>query len=160
MALDLRFLDGFDHYTSLLLKWSFGTGTVSPTGGRFGGGRLTNIGTPLIRPTKVFENQPSYAVGWAVKFTGAGGPTNVTILTLMDGATVQVQLQYTNAGVVQLLRGATIIAIGTTVLEAQQWYYLEFGVTIHPPTGNFVLRINGTTEFSGSSANTRNTASN
>ncbi|TPI86370.1 hypothetical protein [Mesorhizobium sp. B2-8-9] len=84
------------------------------------------------------------------------------ILVFYDGASIQCGISINAVGKLIFWRGtnATVIATGTTTLSPNSWYFLEAKVTFHNTTGAYEIRLGGTSEMSGSGANTRNTANN
>jgi hypothetical protein len=97
-------------------------------------------------------------VGFALKVSFNGGTQK--FLALMDGATEQVYLTVQTDGKIRLYNGdGTLLGTSTdTPFTAATWIYVELGVTIHNSAGTFELRFNGVSEFSGSGADTQNSA--
>lgn len=167
--MSLRFLDSFDHYVTADLgkKWGTSFGTSGTMVIQAGAGRR---GTSSLRFTsmngtggtqavviKAFENQTTWILGFSFFFTVIPAATS-NICQFMDGSTTQVDMQFTSSGTIQPARGGAIIAGASTALSANVSYYLEFAVTIHPTAGSVIIRANGTTIYSATNVNTRNTA--
>lgn len=171
------FIDGFDFYTGtgadqLQSIWDTGSAVGSFTAvgnGVFSYGRSVNLASGLL--TKSFINITGGGTGqWATIYgclhyvpnTTLGDDT-VQFLQLVDGATNQLNLRVTAAGVIKLYRNATLLATGTTTLVAGQTYFMAFKAVINSVTGSFDLLLSGpgvynTAEisFSGNTANTAN----
>lgn len=83
--------------------------------------------------------------------------TGVSFIRLYgdNGATNQLNIQVDSAGHLLVLRGATTVITGTTVLQDNAWYFLELSATISTTTGSLQLRLNGHIEgnFSGNTKN-------
>jgi uncharacterized protein YbaA (DUF1428 family) len=150
----LIFADGFDHYESadILRKWTnisgwtptFGaispgvyTGWARPPGGQ--GLRFTNtnqcIGRQLATPIATFIS------GFYVYIEGAGasGP----IAMFRDNGTEQVSVRLDASGHVLFSRNGTTLATSTSVMLLNTWYHVEVKSTIHPSTGTYEVRVNG-----------------
>jgi len=162
----LRFVDGFDHYTTptqALRKWTANytsyPGTFGGTStGRFSGGsyHINNCysGNPLI---KTLDAQPTWILGTAHKFNMI--TTGVQVFAVLDGNTLQMDVRQNADGTMSVTRNGTVL--GTTpsaVGLANQWNYYEFKTTIHPTAGAYELRVNGQSLLSATNVNTRNTA--
>jgi len=162
----LRFVDGFDHYTTqahVVRKWTANPASYAPvfggtTNGRFTGGSFHISGcytnNQLI---KTLDPQPTWVLGVAHKFNII--TTGVQIVALMDGNTQQVDVRQNADGTMSVTRNGTVL--GTTpsaVGLTNQWNYYEFKATIHPTAGAYELRVNGQSLISATNVNTRNTA--
>jgi len=151
----LRFLDGFDHYTSLAQKYEIaGTGEIGSTGGRTGNGYF---GASEFRKTLAANTQ--WIVGCAFRIPSPLVINNaiIRLYEQMPGGP-QITVTFDTDYRFRVRRGGdggTIIGASTNSFVLNAWYYIEFKVTIHSTAGSFELRVNGTTETSASSVNTR-----
>ena len=160
----LVFCDSFDHYATAdrLKKWTADAGSGSPTvssGGRFGN-RLVcaSSATAVNGLSKTVTSLATYVVGFAFQYDSllAG---DLIFFNVLDSGTSHLDLRLTNTGTVRITRNGTTLATGATVLSATTWYYLELKFTIaDAPNGVYDLHINGVSEFSSSTADTRNGA--
>lgn len=156
------FLDSFDHYATanLTSKWSgqTGTNTIGPVGQNSTNGlRQTNGDNQVNRALGV--NAATLIVGRAFRFLTAPTTANYPLLNIRDGTTNQVRLVLNSLKQLELQNGSgAVLSTGTTVLSVSTFYYLELKATINNTTGSYELRINGTTEFSGTNADTQNSA--
>lgn len=154
----LRFADGFDHYAvgDILAKWTVvPTGPASMITGRFGSGQAARFAAWNRTVTKVIDAQATWIVGFA--FRSAALVTSGVLVRFLDGAVVHVDLRLDASGHLFFTRnGTTIGSVGTTVLSASTYYYLEVKVTISDTVGVAALRINGVSELNGTSLDTRN----
>jgi len=164
--MSLLFMDGFDTYAvagSFLSgnRWaSFGPGDGSPvhnyvpTSGVKGGPclQMTNSFTHMYKNLSAVHN--TLIVGfWFLSTTNHAGVRHFILLTRDSAATTQSQvvLAINASEQFELYRGnlVTLLAAGTTVLAQNRWYYAELKVNM-ADAGSYELRINGVTEFSGS----------
>lgn len=160
----LRFLDSFSHYTTTLQKWTSESGSViSTSAGRFGNGAITFPGSGRWA-RKVLDAQQTWIIGFGYKYPAPLTTTN-PVLTLEDGATIQVSLYIDSGGHLRLYRGSssgTLLATGTTVLSSGAFYYIELKVKIATGTsGTYEVHINGAQEaaLTSAAANTSNSGS-
>lgn len=149
-------LDGFEYSTS----GSTYTGKFWPIDN-------WQITTDYVRT----GNQSAYALtsaGWSVanKVTLIVGFAlyNISdvnsdrIISFYEGATEQCYLFINSSFILEFKRGdGTILATGTTVLQADVWYYIEVKVTINNSTGAVEVRLNGSgsAELSASGVDTQ-----
>ncbi|MDD3028846.1 MAG: hypothetical protein PHS57_00990 [Alphaproteobacteria bacterium] len=163
----LRFIDGFDHYTTLtqmLYKWttsSSGNAAPNQTGRRAGSLAVTTGGS-VGYFSKLIDSQSTWIIGFALKIGSA--PTNErSFLVLYDSAgTAQVSLSLTTANLIQAYRGdmATLLVAATSALSSTGWCYLEMKVTIADSGGSLevrkdgapILTYTGDTKYSSSNA--------
>src|ERR1043166_250436 len=92
------------------------------------------------------------------------GANAITVLQHFDtvGNSIQLQLQISTAGTLQLFRNATLIATYATIpFVANTQYHFEGKTTIDPSSGVCQVRLNGNTtpviNFSGNTRNSANT---
>lgn len=156
----LKWTEGFEIHQSmtyLARKYAVGSGTLSVQTGRLFGS--AGSGSSLILTTPSFGLQNTWTIGFGFKIN-TSVPT--TAVTLLSGASEQCKIVPTSSGggyVWVLKRGSTTIATGPTELDFGVWYYVELQVTARDGTdGVYELRIDETTEFSGSMVNLANTA--
>lgn len=156
----LRFMDGFDHWgtgssVTTVGKWSAGNATPSAAVARTGpySFRLTQTGTA---DTKPYVTSGGAIVGVAVRTDGGvlGSGGGEEVIMIREGTTTTHLALAIVAGVLQIRRGTTVIATGTSVLAANSWYYLELLAVIHDTTGSYEVRVDGVPEpgLSGPSA--------
>lgn len=155
----LRFVDSWDHYTTLLEKWTttFGTGTLSISAGN---GRR---GTPSLRfvtstqtayVQKTIDAQATWTVGFWVKVSSfASAPI---LMSFMDDTVEHMRLHATAAGLLVASRAGTTLGTSSSGLTLNTGAYVEYKVTINDTTGAYEIKVNGTSVLSGSSADTRN----
>lgn len=154
----LRFIDGFDHYSTYLQKWTSVSSNTSPSSGaaRFGTAGHNQGSSRWIR--KTLDAQPTWTIGTAVKSND-----NIAdmFLSLMDGTSIQILLYMDRAaGEFRVYRGTFAAQLGSSgfyTVNQGVWNYIEFQGTIHNSTGSYEVRINGTTVLSGSGLDTQAT---
>lgn len=157
----LLFVDGFDHYETadLARKWtSSSNASIAAGAARYGAGGLRLSSAAFgAYVSRGFGARASWIVGCAFKVNSFA--TETVVIGLRDAGSYQVQLRIQTNGLLRLVRGndSATLATGSTALSSGSWYYLELKATINDATGSYTVRINGATEFSGSSADTQAT---
>lgn len=156
----LLFGDSFDHYTTALEKWSATNGGFSfgNSNGRFSTGAFTTGGGDNGVRKTLPSSYATLILGFAYKHSavGATGP----LAGFLDSGTGQFSVWKSALDRLEVRRGGTLVATGTTVLASSVFYYIELKVTFHDTTGAYELRINEATELSATNVNTRSTANN
>ena len=154
----LLFCDSFDHYTTVLQKWTFtsvsGSGaaiTIGSSSGRFTNGLRAT--TPNSGNYMIYKTLPSgddvIIVGAAVRISNYP-TTNVPVFSLREASGPQhhCEIRINSAGKLFVTRNATAVgSAGTTTLSLNVWYFIEAKVTVHDSTGAAEVRINGVTEL-------------
>ncbi|MDX9689775.1 MAG: hypothetical protein RBT70_04815 [Alphaproteobacteria bacterium] len=148
----LRFIDGFDHYTTTAAyayKYTAYTASAAPGVGRRGGSnaaRFANYGGDYL--LKTLDDQATWIVGFAYKRDYASNDEK-PILQLRDNTgAVQVALcMHGIDGLLRLWRGdqTTLLATSSIALPTGSWNFIELKTTIHDTTGSMELRVNGVT---------------
>ncbi|AFU88417.1 hypothetical protein CcrSwift_gp099 [Caulobacter phage CcrSwift] len=117
------------------------TGTAVGTDEFFMGCSLYMAGTASGGYIMAFQNSTPVLDG-SVTFSTGSAPT-------------QLSIRLTGSMTLAIYRGATLLATGTTVLTAGQWYRIEARIVISN-TGVFDIRLNGNPEitFSGDTYDT------
>ncbi|QQR69246.1 MAG: hypothetical protein IPI58_00745 [Alphaproteobacteria bacterium] len=148
----LRFMDGFDHYTTTAsygYKYSTYTVSAAPSTGRRSGSaaaRLGNYGGDYIQ--KVMDDQTTWIVGFAYKREAAGN-SELPLVQLKDSTgSVQSGLyMHCSDGLLRLWRGdmSTLLATSSSAIPLNTWCYIELKTFINDTTGTLELRVNGTT---------------
>lgn len=157
----LIYFEGFENWSSMTdavstTGWT-GTGSLTQGTGRYTG-KSFFLGSSGQYVNYAVNNLATITVGFGVMFTTIS-TTSQTFFQLMDGSSVQLQLvRDGTTGNISLQRNTTTLATGSTVIGVGNWYFIELTAVINDSTGSYELRINGTTEFSGSSQDTKNTA--
>lgn len=176
----LLFMDTFDHYNwsnDRLKKWTWENAsgwnaTASSAGAlAYPGGGITIQPTAGGNNVFLVKTLPSnYATGiiggWF--YFSSTMTTGDFIISFMDGASRQVSVCGDGAGRIIVARGGsggsagTLLATSTNTLALGVWYHIEMKATIHNTTGDYEVRVNGTSTgwipAQGGTANTRNTA--
>lgn len=132
-----------------------------PTNTGYTGRLAGNANRPTHLTTPSLGSAATWITGFGFKRSSSASHY---YMDLYLGASRQLSLQFhaTDPGnywTVKLLRGATVLASGTTELAFDTWYYIELKATIHASTGAYEIRINESSEFSGSGANTAESGS-
>ncbi|NCC04323.1 MAG: hypothetical protein EOM37_09840 [Proteobacteria bacterium] len=148
----LRFMDGFDHYTTTAsFGYKYNTYAVSatPSTGRRSGSnaaRLGNYGSDYIM--KTIDDQTTWLVGFAYKREAAGN-SELPLVQLRDSTgSIQIGLyMHCIDGLLRIWRGdmSTLLATSSSAIPLNTWCYIELRTFINDTTGTLELRINGTT---------------
>jgi hypothetical protein len=141
----LRFVDSFDHWAigDALEKYSAAsTASCSIGTGRNSTSSFRGAGVNNASLSRSLDNQASWVVGLAIKWTGFSVNTG-PFIALLDSATSQCDLRVTSGGELQVTRGGTQLAITSGLgLTTGAWYFIEFKVTIDN-AGSYAVRVNG-----------------
>ena len=163
--MSLLWIDGFEGY---------GTtpgGTPSPSGvigrryvvnqesnmdvetGRISGYALQFTTTSCLCQTPALNTNATLIVGFAFKINEFD---NNTLMQMMDGATLGMNLQLMSSGEIRVRRGVTDLDTTSGLgLSINTWYWLEFKVLVNSTTGSYELRIGGTNVLSDSGISTQ-----
>jgi hypothetical protein len=152
----LRVIEGFDYYSQALSTakgWNAPSPVWTITAGRLGGqaarlgSNMTVVltrplgGTPLSGTTQVF--------GVALRINTAA-PLAARALFFNANGGIGVDA----ARKVNLFNAAqTSVAVGTTILNLAQWYYLEVKLFLNGASGTGAVHLNGLSEIGTTTAN-------
>jgi len=156
----LLFVDSFSHYTNPLDKW---TGIVGTTNNYFqiaagigrngaSGMRTIDYGNGAYGPiVKTIPGGSKSAIIMGFAFSRPNPLLGaLTVATFYDGTSnppnlvEQVRIELNTAlGVFRVMRGATVLGQGTTVLHANSFMYIELKALISATVGTIDLHING-----------------
>lgn len=149
----LRFIDGFDHYTTLaqfLYKYveTGSSSYVSLDTGRRSGSNGVKLYSSSGYITKTLDDQATWIVGAAVKL-GTFPTSTGTLFQFRDNTgTVQASLCVSTTGTLALYRGSTsgtLLASSPGALTTGAWNFIECRLTIADSGGYFEARVNGET---------------
>jgi hypothetical protein len=154
-----RFMDSFDLYdtATMFTHWDVpGGGQIVP-GGRTGN-CLESSGINNGPSIKILDAQPTWIVGFALKWPGVG---EIDVLTWLDGTNRQCHLSVVDAsGKLGVFRDGTLLGgSGSYCLRPGVWYYIEWKLHIAGGTGgSSVVRVDGIERITIAGANTQATA--
>jgi len=147
----LRFIDGFDHYTTaaqFAYKYNEAASSsyVYLETGRRSGSNAVKLYSSSGYITKTLDDQSTWIVGAAVKI--ASYPNgNGALFTFRDNTgSAQACVCVTSGGTLSLLRGTTsgtTLATSSNSLMTGAWNYIEAKITIADSGGVFEVRVNG-----------------
>jgi len=145
----LRFIDGFDHYTtsaSALLKWTaVNSGSSFNATGRRSGSLAASF--PYSNGSyisKTLNDQNTWIVGGAFYFTNFGG--NYPFMKFIDNtSSIQCTVHITSAQQVSIYRGdgSTLLGTSSATIPMNAWVYLEIKLFINDTTGTFEVLLGG-----------------
>lgn len=173
--MSLCFLEGFDYIGALdfsgaalqaeLLKtWDAGNLTAgSPdsllAGGWGGGFCLDWSDDSSCYLTKVLTDRQEWWVGFAYCTPSNFITDHIILYAQTTGDDTQCYLMLdADSRHLQVVCGSTTLGTGSQVLLPGHWYYVEVYFNIDDTAGAFEVKINGVTDFSASSIDTRNVA--
>lgn len=145
----VKFQDGFEHYTTILDKWSATNGGNQGIGayGRNGSQGLYAVHNVGGCRKDLPASYGTLICGFAFQRTVAG-TSGLSFFYFTDANTEQVSLRLSAGGTAELTRQGTVLATGTTVLAVNAFNYIELKI-VCADAGSYELRINGILEFSG-----------
>ena len=147
----LRFIDGFDHYTTrdqLLYKYNTAGSSsyVVLDDGRRAGSQAVRLYAGSGYIVKSFDEQATWVAGVALKLDALPTGNGAVFMFLDVGGDAQACLCISSTGALILKRGSTsgiTLATSDEALQAGKWYYVEGKITIANSGGTFSARING-----------------
>ena len=155
----IEHIDGFDHWTTNTMTrhkgWVSGTNLNTQFAGRRGGTCLSVTSAATVyRKTATTDK---FCIGCAMELDPGGGQTGY-FFYFRDAANSvsQVGLFLNADGTISVRRGSTTLDTTVATTPLDEWFYLEFLVTIHASAGAYELRMNGATILSASGVNTQN----
>jgi len=125
-------------------------------------GRLAgNSGRPTYLTTPSLGSASTWITGFGFNRSSS---TLHQYFDIYLGASRQFTIQFYSNGIgtdynIKLLRGATVLATGSTSLAFGTWYYIELKVVIDPSAGSYELHINEVLEMSDTGVNTAESGS-
>jgi hypothetical protein len=129
-----------------------------------GGGRTTgtslrgNFNGPVTIAKTLSSSVATMGVAFAYR-PSVIPSSEVTILSLTDAGSVQVDIRLKIDGTIRVTRNGTLLGTSTAVLGSNVYAHLEFKATIDPSAGAVELRLNGVAIIGPlTSQNTRATA--
>lgn len=161
----LLFVDSFDHYTTVLDKWTAlqiaGFTPQIAAAGRNGTSGLTlRGGYPYgLRKTIPGGSKATLIAGVALRLVASPAAASQLLIVFGDNNTNQIGVWLTLGQRLEVRRGeGTVLATGNSVLAVGAYYYLEFRATIDPAAGAYTVRLNGAQELTAAGVNTRMSA--
>lgn len=147
----LRFIDGFDHYTTVAqfaLKYNE---TASSTymamdAGRRSGSNAVRLYSSSGYVSKALDDQSTWIVGAAIKIGGMPSNNSALFQFRDNTGSAQDSVCVTGSGNIALVRGlssGTVLATSANALAVGSWNYIEARLTIADSGGTFEVRVNG-----------------
>lgn len=161
----ILFLDGFDHYNSILEKWDYHN-SYNPSfpAGRFGGQAFSVGNDPGITYRSLNDTLTYYTtlIAGCAWYAGSGAASQGhTPFGFMRDGQEQFMVKLTANSHFSVYRQGTLIAEEGAVRPLYAWYYIELKVVFATgATGSYELRVNGATVLSAGSVQTAVTNAN
>lgn len=177
MAWEKPFIDGFDHYdtATMTAKWpvveSTSSTSISTVQARHGGQSLratSNNGHGIFRG--LGGDYRTLVAGMAVYPASLGGTAGGSLIAFLSTTIIQIKLSLTETGHLKVSRNTTshnhgsgtLLGASPDPLPLEAWSHVEFRVYLDSTNGEWEVRLNGATWFSGTgntinSGNTANT---
>lgn len=170
-----QFCDPFDNYTDITSYWEavVGTNTISSSFARFAPpAGLNGMGLKVPQGASTRKNLPNniatpiFGVAFYTSSLSVITGTTDYAFHLLDNGTVQVSVQFTSSGAIQVYRGLASALLGATspgLLAPASWYFIEFVGTINSATGAAAIYVSqpgagGVASLSLSGVNTQASA--
>lgn len=119
---------------------------TTTTGRRFGKAAL---GLTLVTKPLIASPGPEWVVGFGWKL-GGNPDTATDFVKFFNGGLDQLGVHISSTRFLEVRRGTTLLATGTTQLPVADWSYVEFKALLHTSAGSYELRLNGVLELSAS----------
>ncbi len=137
----LRFCDSFDHYTTVLQKWTGNSNSIiQAAAARTGGYGLQMSAGATCTTTRTLDDQGQWIVGVAYRIAAIAA---TDILKTLDSGAEQGVVSLAGTGLLRVQRGGVIVATSVRSLIANVWYYIEFKHIINNVGGTLEVRVNG-----------------
>ena len=154
----LKYCDSFDHYTSLLSKWTqIFAASISGAAGRNGNGLLLSGGGSVL---KTLGLQSAFVIGFAYRINTTGTPSGTPyILSAVNtsrGLATVCQLSILPDNTLAMYAGNSVLIFNpkTFVFSIGTWNYIELTINLTAGGGGnvnvaAVLHVNGQSIASG-----------
>lgn len=163
----LKLIEGYDNMSTVAkfaakgwsLSHASATGSEAMTAGRINGQAFRATTGTTSNINSFFKSLPAALttlyVGFAHRFsTTPSGTTSRRMFALRNGATLTVQINITATGLIQVLNSSgTQVAIGTTTLITNTWYFIEAKVFVNGASSTVEVKLNGVAEIASTVGN-------
>lgn len=105
-------------------------------------------------------NMATVIVGTAFKPAFALTTNIICELREDDNGTQGMNVLLNSTGTLSVRRGTTVLATTAAIMSVDVWHYIEFKVTVHDTTGAYELKVNGVSQLSATSVDTKAGATN
>lgn len=139
------------HWTS---SSAISTWSVSAGSGRASGSALACTSPGDGRLLRTLGPQQTWGVAFAFK-TVLANTSVPTIAGFLDASTSQMEVRINPDMTLSVTRGGTVLGTSSLALATNSYAHIEFKVKIDPTVGTYEVRVNGVTQITGTSANTR-----
>lgn len=130
------------------------TSTMLTKAGRYGGMSIYFGGSnnQLFTPTLTTHDTMIAGVNWYCNNVG-----NTTILAFYDGSAIGMEVRKQNAtGELQLYRGGALVATTSGLgISTSTWYNVQMKIKCHNTTGEYEIKVDGSTVLSATGVDTR-----
>lgn len=155
--------DSFDHYATAQMltgKWTSGGGSIA-AGGRNTTNRMTGGSNTAVLASRVFSSTYATLIaGAACRVDGYAGGQIRYFLGFLDAGSLQLGVRVNaTSHLLEVTRGSTLLATGTTPIVTGVYNYVELKVAFATgTTGSYTVKLNGATELTASGIITAATA--
>ena len=162
----LRFLDSFDHYTTLSQKWTAVTSVPTIAAGA---ARTGAQGMEAVRAagagryvTLTLDAQGTWIVGVAFRTNLLPTVNGTLLIRTLDAGTVQGGVRLNTDGTLSLVVGAAVVATSVLAMSTGVYYYVELKHIILNAAGTLEVRVDGAVwaTFAGDTQSTANATAN
>ena len=165
----IYFMDGYNHYTDLSLKYNSQYGNnqasayatapaISSTAARNGAGGLLLTNGGLVY--KTLPDLTTMGIGFSFRFTTNPPAGGRRMISLRDEGVENLYLYLTSARHISIINHAgASLGTSSATFNVNTWYFLEFSVTFGA-SGSYSLKLDNTQDISASGVATNGTSSN
>lgn len=147
------FSDGFDHYTTLTLKWTSGTSAIGAASARSGSSGLAQSSAESLKQVQPSQEHATFTLGLVARRTAATGTLEMRFYS-DSGVTRHITVQATANGEIKAFRGAvsTGTQLGATtasnLVPLSVFVYVEAKVVLSDTVGTVTVWVNDAQVFS------------
>jgi len=125
----LLFCDGFDHYTTVLDKWTTNdSGTITAAEGRNGTAGMKYGGYQSYTRKTLSSSNQVLTAGVALYVPSLTQVAGVIVLAFLDNGSYQCDVRVNADATLKITRNNTTLATSTKSIAAAAWYYIELQV--------------------------------
>jgi hypothetical protein len=137
--------------------WTCSNGHTK-SAGQLGGSQIVAANNADLILNNLAATTQTLFVGHRYRSFTTPGTANPNLVGFYDTATIQVGLSINASAKLIVWRGSTanILGTGTTTIVGSSYYYVEISCLVDPTVGTVEVKLNGVSEISLFTGNTRN----